>query len=528
METRPESVISLVLLLGGVVALLAAAKLMLQYGVGRFAVAGVVVAAMAAILVANLRQDFHRGDRFATAHGQFIVDRYAEDGPIGRFASPPQADWQPIGQVPVTTGTRVVRHHRVTWIVLMPLIGIAAWALLRRRRRDERQQRSGLGLAVLGTSLCVGGAAFFVSSGSHQEAIVESTNVAPIAVPAPAPRSADEIYDQLTSPRIELDEQSAPVQMTPDGTRFRAVQVSPEYAELIGEVLDAYNAGESGGESAGDDADGVAEDAAAADAEGEDAKPSSVAQMGRLAKDAVVIMWLGDPQPLAALREPREQAEPPSTASLASADPAVTGVTSVAGHTPAEADDRWTPRERPLDLQPLPAWVSESYAGDDERLLLTSDPFSTERQCRLSLEAELGVIVHDRIEQLITDTFGTRTYVPPIEALGLSPKQLMRLLGEKTHQETLATSVGAMKRSHVLVHFTSSADELLLNAWRDYALTDRIIATGALASGVVGLVALAFGLVKLDTWTRGYYTKRLFLGVPAAIIGLVCLLAMVS
>jgi hypothetical protein len=47
---------------------------------------------------------------------------------------------------------------------------------------------------------------------------------------------------------------------------------------------------------------------------------------------------------------------------------------------------------------------------------------------------------------------------------------------------------------------------------------------GAGAGSILGLLGLIYGLLKVDTWTRGYYTKRLFLGVPAAIIGLLALL----
>ena len=42
---------------------------------------------------------------------------------------------------------------------------------------------------------------------------------------------------------------------------------------------------------------------------------------------------------------------------------------------------------------------------------------------------------------------------------------------------------------------------------------------GVGAGSILGLLTLVFALLKIDTWTKGYYTKRLFLGVPAAIIG---------
>ena len=54
--------------------------------------------------------------------------------------------------------------------------------------------------------------------------------------------------------------------------------------------------------------------------------------------------------------------------------------------------------------------------------------------------------------------------------------------------------------------------------------SERFAVVGAGAGSVLGLVGLALGLLKVDTWTKGYYSKRLFLGVPAAIIGGLALL----
>ncbi len=50
----------------------------------------------------------------------------------------------------------------------------------------------------------------------------------------------------------------------------------------------------------------------------------------------------------------------------------------------------------------------------------------------------------------------------------------------------------------------------------------------ATASFVLAVLAGILLLLKIDTWTRGYYTKRLFLGVPAAIIACIALIAMIA
>ena len=45
-----------------------------------------------------------------------------------------------------------------------------------------------------------------------------------------------------------------------------------------------------------------------------------------------------------------------------------------------------------------------------------------------------------------------------------------------------------------------------------------------IASGRAIDVVLGFVLLQVDTWTRGYYTKRLLVGVPVVIIALSFLL----
>jgi hypothetical protein len=48
---------------------------------------------------------------------------------------------------------------------------------------------------------------------------------------------------------------------------------------------------------------------------------------------------------------------------------------------------------------------------------------------------------------------------------------------------------------------------------------------GVGAASVLGLIGVAWGLLRVDTMTKGYYSKWLFIGVPAAIISVVALLA---
>ena len=75
------------------------------------------------------------------------------------------------------------------------------------------------------------------------------------------------------------------------------------------------------------------------------------------------------------------------------------------------------------------------------------------------------------------------------------------------------------------MEFSASDDALLLDRWETYMegfeerrRTDRLAGVALASSMVVAVLGLAYGLLRIDTWTRGYYTKRLLLGVPAAIL----------
>src|SRR5262249_24883553 len=66
-------------------------------------------------------------------------------------------------------------------------------------------------------------------------------------------------------------------------------------------------------------------------------------------------------------------------------------------------------------------------------------------------------------------------------------------------------------------------DRWLVDSWKTYARRQGITQVGMAAAAVLGALALALLLLKVDTWTRGYYSTRLFLGVPAAIIAVILL-----
>jgi hypothetical protein len=101
-------------------------------------------------------------------------------------------------------------------------------------------------------------------------------------------------------------------------------------------------------------------------------------------------------------------------------------------------------------------------------------------------------------------------------------------IAKKEYVETVERSFGPMKKLYVQVEFSPSIDQELRQRWEEVRRQDRFAVVGVGAGSVLGLLGLVFGLLKVDTWTKGYYTKRLFFGVPAAIIGLITLLGLAA
>ena len=86
------------------------------------------------------------------------------------------------------------------------------------------------------------------------------------------------------------------------------------------------------------------------------------------------------------------------------------------------------------------------------------------------------------------------------------------------------SSVGEMKQVYVLLEFNNSVDNQLRQAWLNHERASRLQVFGKYAGfAFVGLAAV-YGLLRIDTWTKGYYSQQLLWGSAVAIIAVVFLL----
>lgn len=168
-----------------------------------------------------------------------------------------------------------------------------------------------------------------------------------------------------------------------------------------------------------------------------------------------------------------------------------------------------------------PDWVDHppKRVGNVYREVVASERYSSVDECYLALEPELNTAVLRRVGQLTSNT-----ELPTLAELGIGIDEVLRDICHDVWVETVENSFGEMKRVHVLLWFDATVDGRLEHAYRDYHRQSRLLSVGSVAGVIVGSLTILYGLLLADTATRGYYTKRLFFGVPAAIIVLVLLL----
>lgn len=197
---------------------------------------------------------------------------------------------------------------------------------------------------------------------------------------------------------------------------------------------------------------------------------------------------------------------------------------------------------------PRPAWVDEppKRVGTEWREVLAAGEYATVAECNRAADELLAMATWEHVQQLANrrpasdnadwdrDVSSTkfRSLLPLVRAdlakMGVGIDYIRRDIATKEHVETVERSVGPMKTLYTLAEFSPTVDRELRWRWDAYERTERFAIVGVIAASVLGLIGTVYGLLKIDTWTKGYYSKRLFLGVPAVIIGLVALLAWIG
>jgi hypothetical protein len=175
-------------------------------------------------------------------------------------------------------------------------------------------------------------------------------------------------------------------------------------------------------------------------------------------------------------------------------------------------------------LKPKPPWLDNppKFAGEVRRYVVSAGPYVTMAECEQALAREMREVVQTRFRDAVASASGLPpgqwSYNPDVGNIGMSDAVILREFCADEYVEKVDASVGEMLKAHALLEFGAHQDQLLVDYWKRWLRRGRVESAVILSSFAVLGLAFVFGLFKIDAWTRGYYTKRLFIGVPAFII----------
>jgi hypothetical protein len=186
-----------------------------------------------------------------------------------------------------------------------------------------------------------------------------------------------------------------------------------------------------------------------------------------------------------------------------------------------------------------PQWVERApkRVGNVRRDVIVTDEYASIEDCERAADRLLQLETYEHVQRLVGKPIDAEQshrmrnqalgivgsaplFLAELEKAGITIDYIHHEIARDEYLEKVERSVGEMLKLYTQIEFTPSVENELRQRWQVRQRQERFALVGLGAGGVMGLLGLAWGLLKFDTWTKGYYTKRLFIGVPLlAILG---------
>ncbi len=227
-------------------------------------------------------------------------------------------------------------------------------------------------------------------------------------------------------------------------------------------------------------------------------------------------------------------AAPPSETTEAATDTAVDVGETSAAPAPSEAG-------APANSEPPPAWLKQgaTRTGDVWREIVVSDRYELRQDAELELERLMIVATGRVIDDVLGRPSWARAFVDEqhqyrhaerlLRDLDLRPGDIWSNYSVEEYTENARSVMDRPQyRWHVLLEYDQQDREDIVRRWQRHQSEERVTGVALVAAAVMGVLALAYGVLKFDTATKGYYTRRLIIGGAAVTMVVVALVMLRS
>jgi hypothetical protein len=167
--------------------------------------------------------------------------------------------------------------------------------------------------------------------------------------------------------------------------------------------------------------------------------------------------------------------------------------------------------EIPLGTSNVNPPIAQQTAEGDVFFTVTAGPYTTREECERSLATELHKSIDAYIDSFIGQPGAGRR-------VDLGMDYILNQLVVQRRFETTQASFGEMQNLHAEVRIDRDAQSLIRQRHQDALRQARLGYAGGAFGLLLVLLATAFGYLKLDTLTKGYYSGRLKLAATAVIL----------
>ncbi|HVC96065.1 MAG TPA: hypothetical protein VND64_20450, partial [Pirellulales bacterium] len=172
---------------------------------------------------------------------------------------------------------------------------------------------------------------------------------------------------------------------------------------------------------------------------------------------------------------------------------------------------------------PRPPWMDEpqgKHASDGAYHKIASvELYRSRTECEEALPAELRKAVKQYIDQFLGDEGAAELVALPVSDIH---EHLIRGQWEEHTSDVL----GPIVNLHTQLVFDAQANADIKERYQKARVAQRLTTTGVGAGLLLGLLGTVFGYLKLDTLTRGYYSRRLQFTAGSVILTLAAIVAL--